>query len=835
MVIDAQARGAAPPSSRVGVSWSSHTLQLRDDEVFGPAGSELCGRFLRRIFSVPEVRSVTIDRPHSTAQVRYLRGGLSMAEFLQKLAHALRGEQEDSSGIHASHLLPAELSEPLLTIHRHRGVLSTWEVVADHPGVLALRHKLLRTDPPLAAWLLRQVESVPGVRRAIVRPLTGSLKIQFDPGQTRGERLLRVLESAPALFRRESVQPLEPPPVRFGLVNTAMALSVASDFLVPTVWPATAALLVGSNLGMFRAAAAQLGRKQFGLPVLYTTIAAGTLATRQFLPWAAMNWMLRFWKYRYQQDLQRARRRLLGDLIQHERFARVEAPDGIEVEVPVERLAAGDLILVSAGDKVPVDGRIKSGHGLIDERMIRGTSGMTRKSPEELVDAGSIVLRGEFQLETLRHGVQTRAAALGRIALAAANHPLGTKTPTVKGEVFAEKVVTPTLAVAGLGLALGGVPTALAVLDTDYASGPGLAYPLESLQALSLCFEQGIVVRDVDALERLARVDVILLDHHPTLDATDPEVASVRVFPGHTEFQVLQYAASAFRDLDDERAPALRAECEARRIALLDRIPTDFGTDVMLIHQGRVIKVGNLGGQGPELEPRRAGTGGHGRPGPQPIDSLMVGVDGQIAGLIGFRPSARPRAAAAIKELRSRAGRAVALGLVGEASESRVRTCAAALGVDFHQGNLTAGDLVQLIRGCQRRALKVAYVGDCLHKPRVARQADVAISLSRGGLDNLDRNPAPILLLQPDLTRLGVLSEVTRAHRRRILTAQGSSILPNLFCVGGAFFLGFSSLMSVMITNLGTYSTYARTAAGIRGLERRLERIRRPRPAGIVG
>ena len=80
-----------------------------------------------------------------------------------------------------------------------------------------------------------------------------------------------------------------------------------------------------------------------------------------------------------------------------------------------------------------------------------------------------------------------------------------------------------------------------------------------------------------------------------------------------------------------------------------------------------------------------------------------------------------------------------------------------------------------------------------------------------------------------------MLSEVTRVHRRRILTAQGSSLLPNLFCVAGAFFLGFSSLMSVMITNLGTYTTYARTAAGIRGLERQLARTTRQRSSADAG
>ncbi len=136
----------------------------------------------------------------------------------------------------------------------------------------------------------------------------------------------------------------EPVPVRFAAVNTAVALSVVTDFVTPAVWPATAAFLVGSNLKMFRAAAGQLGRGQLGLPVLYTTIAAGTLASGQFLPWAAMNWMLRLWKRQYQQQLASARRRLLGEIIQQQRFARVEAAGGVEVEVPAERLTAGDVI-----------------------------------------------------------------------------------------------------------------------------------------------------------------------------------------------------------------------------------------------------------------------------------------------------------------------------------------------------------------------------------------------------------------------------------------------------------------------------------------------------------
>ena len=145
------------------------------------------------------------------------------------------------------------------------------------------------------------------------------------------------------------------------------------------------------------------------------------------------------------------------------------------------------------------------------------------------------------------------------------------------------------------------------------------------------------------------------------------------------------------------------------------------------------------------------------------------------------------------------------------ADDARLQPLAASLGADFHKGGLSGSDLVQLIRGCRNSAdSKVAYAGECLARPRVAREADVSISLDANALDGLDRNPAPIVLLQPDLSKLAVLREATRIYNRRVKVAQGSALIPNFFCVAGAFFLGFTSLATVIVTNLGTYSTYWR-------------------------
>src|SRR5262249_10990831 len=162
----------------------------------------------------------------------------------------------------------------------------------------------------------------------------------------------------------------------------------------------------------------------------------------------------------------------------------------------------------------------------------RGATGMTRKNPEDRVYAGSILLAGEMQVETDPRAERTHASTPARKALSAAAPPPGKPTPTPKGESLARPLLAPPPAAAGLGWYVGGTPTALAVMRADYASGPGLAYSLETLQALALCFAQGIVIRDPGSLEQLAKVDVLLLDHHPALEAAEPEVGGVRVFPG---------------------------------------------------------------------------------------------------------------------------------------------------------------------------------------------------------------------------------------------------------------------------------------------------------------
>ena len=163
----------------------------------------------------------------------------------------------------------------------------------------------------------------------------------------------------------------------------------------------------------------------------------------------------------------------------------------------------------------------------------------------------------------------------------------------------------------------------------------------------------------------------MVLEHHLALEHTDLELDTVEVFPGHFEDDLLRYATTAFHDLDDERTVALRSACRTRNIALLDLQPTEFTTDLTLLQGNNRIKVGDLG--------TRARSRSRSKPSdqvspsetkPDAPDSLMVGINGQVAGLIHFRRSDRLLAASALRRLRSKHN--LWVGIISERSHSKL-------------------------------------------------------------------------------------------------------------------------------------------------------------------
>jgi cation transport ATPase len=440
---------------------------------------------------------------------------------------------------------------------------STWRIASAIPGRIRARHDAIR-DQKRAHRIEAELAAIHGVIRAHARPLTSGLLVFYDPAALNQRQVLRVLEDL-------TEPPSSPgpaghlPPAQFGMVNVSLAVSVAAELAVPALLPVSAVLLVATSVREVREAWRELQRRRIGLPVLFTAIHVGTMISGSFVVAALMGWTYQFWRHRHREAQRELRRQMLSSLTQRPRFARL-CVGGAEVEVPADRLQPGDRIVVEEGEMVPADGWLAGGFAVVDERPIRGAAGLTRKEAGDPVYAGSFAFEGSLYLEVSVPSTATRATRLGQELAAAITTAPTEFALTAQGEAFARRAVGPTLAVAGFGLAVGDLTTAAAILQPDYATGPGLGAAMESLRDIAACAMDGVVIRDASALQRIATADVFLFDHHPDLERTGLEVHEVERLDGVAEDDILRLAASAFAELADERAPALHAECAARRI-----------------------------------------------------------------------------------------------------------------------------------------------------------------------------------------------------------------------------------------------------------------------------
>ncbi len=301
-----------------------------------------------------------------------------------------------------------------------------------------------------------RLSNLPGVTAVRTNRWTGGLSLAYDPAIVAAPALITAIEkisldvSTPATGTTLET----PKAVSFALPNTTLGVAVAGEALLPVLSPVSVALLLGTNVSTFKQAAGQIKRGEMGLPVLYTTIVGTTLLSGQFVASSAMAWMFHYWRQRTTEDVHRERLRLADRL-----------------HVEPSRLRPGDRIVVAAGERVPADGRVEAGAGLVDDRALPWGGGVGIRRADERVAAGAVVRGGQLRLRVERAGSSTRTAAVGRLLEAATrpNVPIARRTPRP------ERFIVPTLATAGVGYFVGGLATAGAVLRPDYATGPGVA------------------------------------------------------------------------------------------------------------------------------------------------------------------------------------------------------------------------------------------------------------------------------------------------------------------------------------------------------------------------
>ena len=418
--------------------------------------------------------------------------------------------------------------------------------------------------------------------------------------------------------------------------------------------------------------------------------------------------------------------------------------EGAEVEVPVEDVRAGDVVVVRPGERIPLDGTVESGESAVDESMLTGESMPVDKQAGAAVFAGTINRSGGFQFQVKKAGRGTVLQQMIEMVKQAqgSRAPVARLADVVSG-YFTVGVLLAALVTFAAWLFFAPLAAAMvnavAVLIVACPCALGLATPTAIMVGTGRGAERGILIKGGEALEMACRIDTIVLDKTGTITRGKPRVTGVVPAPGRTENELLRLAASAERYSEHPLGKAIVEAAAERGIALEEA--TEFSA---------------LAGHGV-----RARVAGHevsiGRPG------ARVEIDGAPAGAIEIADTIKPEAAQAVRRLRE-AGLEVWM-ITGDKREI-AETIAREAGIDRVLAEVLPDQKAAEVKKLQAAGKRVAMVGDGINDAPALAQADLGLAMGSGA--DIAMEAGDITLMRDDLNGVAEAIELGRRTMRII-------------------------------------------------------------------
>jgi len=460
------------------------------------------------------------------------------------------------------------------------------------------------------------------------------------------------------------------------------------------------------------------------------------------------------------------------------KLARRVRADGSDEEVPLDEVLVGDTLRVRPGEKVPVDGVVLDGRGTVDESMVTGESMPVTKEAQSKLIGGTINQTGGLVMRAEKIGRDTMLARIVQMVAEAqrSRAPIQRLADTVSGWFVPAVIAVAVLAfvvwsLVGPSPAMGyGLIAAVAVLIIACPCALGLATPMSIMVGVGRGAQAGILIKNAESLERMEKVDTLVVDKTGTLTQGKPAVIAIETAEGFDADEVLRLAASLERSSEHPLALAVVRAAEEKHLAISEPSEVDqpVGKGITGSIDGRRIVAGNARFMGEQNIPTVELGERADRLRNEGATAIFLGVDGKIAGAIGIADPVKESTPAALKAL-SEAGIHVIM-LTGD-NRVTAEAIARRLGITDIEADVLPDQKSEIVKRLRAQGRIVAMAGDGVNDAPALAAADVGIAMGSG--TDVAIESAGITLLKGDLTG------ITRA--RHLSRATMSNIRQNLF------------------------------------------------------
>lgn len=429
--------------------------------------------------------------------------------------------------------------------------------------------------------------------------------------------------------------------------------------------------------------------------------------------------------------------------------------DGVETEIPVEKIVVGEVILLKPGSSVPVDGEVVEGGGTVDESALTGESMPVEKAAGDRLISASIVKSGAFKLKAQRVGEDTTLSQIVELVRNAASSkaPIGRLADKVSG-IFVPVVMGIALVAAVVWLACGAtfefaLNAAISVLVISCPCALGLATPLAIMVSTGKCASKGILIKSAEALEQLHDVNTVVLDKTGTVTEGKPSVTDVVPSEYVSESELASLAAALEKNSQHPLSVAVTEYAASNSIefAAAEDFKNFDGLGVSAIVNGQTAYAGNeklmsenkidvssLSSCAKEL----AGKG---------KTVMYFACGGKFYGLIAVADKVKPTSKEAVQALKKSGIEVIMLTGDNAVTAAAIKN---EVGIDRVEAEVMPADKQRIVSELKNAGKKVVMVGDGINDSPALMQADVGIAIGSG--TDIAIESADVVLMKNDLT-----------------------------------------------------------------------------------